>query len=407
MSIQIAAALDKPPAFLGDVADPADILAWLGSVPTAAYHEDGIAACVHAFAATIGLAVEADDDGNLQVWHRGPGGSAHRSIAVSAHMDHPALEITNVAPLRARLLGSIRPESFVDPVPVRLFWREADPSRDDERAAASGGRWQDATGRVIGAAPLAGDPDARVALDLESEADVPVGAFGTFDFGPVRHDPATGCLHLTAADDLAGCAIVLAWLARCVRDGVGADSGGVFTRAEEVGLVGAAALASRRGLPDDALVVSIEASRELPGAIIGEGPVIRVGDAATTFHPAGDALLRAARDAMRREDPGARVQRQLMSGGVCEGTTYTAAGYVTGAVCVPLGNYHNQAPTGGIAAEYVHVDDLRGCAALLQATSVLLAGGFDWPKDDPLSQRYLTRPAAQMERLRRTARRPA
>ena len=188
-----------------------------------------------------------------------------------------------------------------------------------------------------------------------------------------------------------------------LRDGVRADSGGVFTRAEEVGLVGAAALASRRGLPEDALVVSIEASRELPGATMGNGPVIRVGDAATTFHPAGDAFFRAARDVLRQSDPHARVQRQLMSGGVCEGTTYTAAGYVTGAVCVPLGNYHNQRPEGGLGAEFVHVDDLRGCAALLRATSGLIADGFDWPKDDPLSQRYLARPTAQLDRLRRSA----
>jgi hypothetical protein len=92
-----------------------------------------------------------------------------------------------------------------------------------------------------------------------------------------------------------------------------------------------------------------------------------------------------------------------MSGGVCEGTTYTAAGYITGAVCVPLGNYHNQRPEGGLGAEYVHVDDLRGCAALLRATSGLIAAGFDWPNDDPLSQRYLVRPTSQFERLRRSA----
>lgn len=389
MSIQTASNLNSVPEFSGDRTDPAVVLAWLGAVPTASYHEDGIAACVYAYATEIGLAVEADDDGNLQVWHRGAGRTARRPIAVSAHMDHPALEVTAELPLRGRLLGSIRPESFVDPVPVRFFWR-----------AENG--WRDSQGLVTAASALDHDPDARVALDLYSDDNVPIGAFGTFDFGPVRWE-ADGRMHLTACDDLAGCAITLAWLAQCVRDGVHADSGGVFTRAEEVGLVGAAALASRRGLPEDAFVVSIEASRELPGATMGNGPVIRVGDAATTFHPAGDAFFRAARDAMRQVDPQARVQRQLMSGGVCEGTTYTAAGYVTGAVCVPLGNYHNQRPEGGLGAEYVHVDDLRGCAALLRATSGVIATGFDWPKDDPLAQRYLARPVAQFERLRRSA----
>jgi endoglucanase len=389
MSIQRASNLDRAPEFVGDPTDPAGILAWLGTVPTAAYHEDGIAACVRSFATAMGLRVDADADGNLQVWHRGARETARRPIAVSAHMDHPALEVTGVAPLRGRLLGSIRPEAFADGVAVRFFWR-----------GVTG--WREAEGAVTDASALDGDADARVALSLTSTEDVPVGAFGTFDFGPVRWD-VDGRLHLTACDDLAGCAITLAWLAQCVRDGVRADSGGVFTRAEEVGLVGAAALALRRGLPEDGLIVSIEASRELPGAMLGHGPVIRVGDAATTFHPAGDAFLRAARDAVRRTNPEAKVQRQLMSGGVCEGTTYTAAGYMTGAVCVPLGNYHNQRPEGGLGAEYVHVDDLRGCATLLRATSGLIADGFDWPNDDPLSQRFLARPMVQFERLRRTA----
>jgi endoglucanase len=389
MTIQSAANLNRVPEFTGDRTDPAELLAWLAGIPTAPYHEDGISAGIHRIAAEIGLVAISDDDGNVQVWHRGAGSAPRRPIVVSAHMDHPALEVTGVAPLRGRLLGSIRAESFSEPTPVRFFWLGDDG-------------WKDAAGLVTGATPLDNDPDSRVALSLSSDGDVPLGAFGTFDFGPVRWD-AHGRLHSTACDDLAGCAITLAWLAQCARDGVQADSGGVFTRAEEVGLVGAAALASRRGLPEDALVVSIEASRELPGATMGNGPVIRVGDAATTFHPAGDAFFRAARDAMRVTNPNVQVQRQLMSGGVCEGTTYTAAGYITGAVCVPLGNYHNQRPEGGLGAEYVHVDDLRGCAALLRATSGLIAAGFDWPNDDPLSQRYLVRPTSQFERLRRSA----
>ncbi|NCA15363.1 MAG: hypothetical protein EBS89_14810, partial [Proteobacteria bacterium] len=105
MTTQSAANLNHAPQYSGDLTDPAPILAWLGTVPTAAYHEDGIAACVHAFAAQVGLPVESDADGNLQVWHRGAGSEARRPIAVSAHMDHPALEVTGIAPLRGRLLS--------------------------------------------------------------------------------------------------------------------------------------------------------------------------------------------------------------------------------------------------------------------------------------------------------------
>ena len=46
---------------------------------------------------------------------------------------------------------------------------------------------------------------------------------------------------------------------------------GAITRAEEVGFLGALALAAKRTLPGNALVISLETSRELPGSTMGPG----------------------------------------------------------------------------------------------------------------------------------------
>jgi endoglucanase len=175
---------------------------------------------------------------------------------------------------------------------------------------------------------------------------------------------------------------------------------GVFTRCEEVGLIGATLLARQGLLPPQTVVVSLETSRALPGAEIGGGPVIRVGDATMAFHPQGEALLRRARALLLERDPGARVQRQLMSGGTCEAVAYSLAGYVTTGVAFPLGNYHNAAPDGTIGAEYIHRADLETGAELLMASAECVAAG-DAP--DPAEARLSQRADQASERLRRSA----
>ncbi|NCV23122.1 MAG: hypothetical protein EBV45_14420, partial [Chloroflexi bacterium] len=78
-----------------------EILAWLGAVPTAPYHEDRIADRVVGFALGLGLEVSDDADGNVFVWHRGASasGASRRPLIVSAHMDHPAIEVISTEPL--------------------------------------------------------------------------------------------------------------------------------------------------------------------------------------------------------------------------------------------------------------------------------------------------------------------
>ena len=53
-----------------------------------------------------------------------------------------------------------------------------------------------------------------------------------------------------------------------------------------------------------------------------------------------------------------------MDGGICEATVLANAGFRTGAVALPLANYHN-AGKKKLKAEIVHLDDALNLIALL------------------------------------------
>jgi endoglucanase len=174
----------------------------------------------------------------------------------------------------------------------------------------------------------------------------------------------------------------------------------VFTRAEEVGLAGATLVARERALAPETLVVSLEASRELPGATIGGGPVIRVGDRTSAFHPSGDALLRRAAVKLAERDVPVPVQRQLMAGGTCEATAFTVFDQMATGVALPLGNYHNCGPEFTIEAEYINRRDLIGAVELLVAAVEVATMPIEV---SPVRTRLTTRADGLSARLRESA----
>jgi endoglucanase len=177
-------------------------------------------------------------------------------------------------------------------------------------------------------------------------------------------------IRMRALDDLAGCASILAALERASAESRGSRVYGVFTRAEEGGLFGARLLADEGTLPPDTIVVSVESSSVIPGVEQGQGPIIRAGDAMTTFDAEAERVLSQAAVHLRAQPDGFQVQRQLMSGGVCEATAFAAHGYPVTGLAFPLGNYHNATtsipdPEGGVGAEYIKLADFLGGVDLL------------------------------------------
>lgn len=241
--------------------------------------------------------------------------------------------------------------------------------------------------------------------DLPDKLPAAKSLYGGFDFkSPVWTSGKR--IYTRAADDLAGVFCILS-LAMKIYSGAKkpVDSGfiGLLTRAEEVGFVGAIAH-FELGLLQQAnrkiFCVSLEASRTLPGAIIGKGPVIRLGDRRTVFDPGGSQILSTL---AQKALPG-KHQRRIMDGGSCEGTAATTYGIPVIAMSVPLGNYHNEGfeggqgckHHGGPAPEFVHADDVQGQLKLCQA---LMSKGLPWANPWQKVQSRLQNNHAQYNKL--------
>ena len=208
---------------------------------------------------------------------------------------------------------------------------------------------------------------------------VPQALYGGFAFrAPVWEK--NNVIYTKAADDLVGSFAILSLavsMAKKKKPFIG-----LFTRAEEVGFIGAIGhfeLGWLESAKRKIVCISLETSRTLPGAIVGKGPVVRLGDKATPFDPGGIQILTG----IAKKKLKGKYQRRIMDGGTCEATVATAYGYCALGISIPLGNYHNQSLEGGPdargewgpAPEFVHLQDIEGMLTLCKG---LMESGLAW-----------------------------
>ena len=184
--------------------------------------------------------------------------------------------------------------------------------------------------------------------------------FGAFNFEGFKY--RNGYVHTKCADDLAGCVMALGALIDTRNHKVPVIA--VFTRAEEVGFVGCLHMIKSKVIPLNTMVVSLEASRTLPGALLGEGPVIRLGDASTLFDSNFSLFIQKQAQELKKNDSSFKFQKRIMDGGSCEATALSQFGYKTMGLAVPLKNYHNMGVSGP-APEIIHLDDAENGRKLL------------------------------------------
>ncbi len=272
------------------------------SQPTAPFCEEQVRAeILRRCAAFPHVATEQDAFGNVIARYQK--GGAPSAFAFAAHMDHPGY-------VRGEFLGGV-PERYRAKLP---------PTRD-------------------------------------------FGPFAMWDLPSfeVREER----IYSRACDDLIGCAVILDVFAELERSGAPAHFLGLFTRAEEIGFVGAIQLAKSGALPEGLTVVSLETSSERGGQVtMGDGVIIRVGDRTSVFDSEATAQLESAARAN-----GIPFQRALMQGGTCEATAYQLYGWKTTGLCVALGNYHNCGPDDTIASEFVSIADVTAMARLCTAVA--------------------------------------
>ena len=348
-----------------------DILRDLGALPAVPFHERGPARYLEAALQRLPVDVRRDAFGNLIAHYASGADAGSPPIAFVAHMDHPGFETIEAGSdgVVARALGGVPAASLTRPTPVLVLPDDGEPVPAETRP-------------LDGPAPE-GSSDRLVTIQPRQPARIPPSTPVVFDLPSFELDGGT--IRMRALDDLAGCAAILASVERLVEDEADTDLYAVFTRAEEVGLFGARLAASEEALPQDTVVVSVESSPIIPGVAQGDGPVVRTGDARTTFDDRAEQVLRGAAARLKERGGGFRSQRQLMSGGVCEATAFAAAGYSVTGIAFPLGSYHNATtriadPESGIAAEFIELSDFLGGVELIaEAARGAEAGGCPPP----------------------------
>jgi len=335
-----------------DKAQACSLLEPLLRCPTAPYHEDIVADHVTSVLIGLGLRPSVDQFGNVFVRRPGKSGARAR-LGFMAHMDHPGFEVTEHRPggVLAAWHGGVGEEYFPDAA-VRFY----------HNGAEFAGR---VDGYEIGA------ETGRVGtVSIQCDSVPPVGSLGMWDVTPVEFPK--GFVRSRAIDDLAGCGVMLAMLTDLAGVSLDAEVWALFTRAEEVGFVGAVGLASSGRIAPSVPIVSIETSKAIPGGSQGMGPVIRLGDRSSVFD---NGFLLAMRDIaaeLKEEREGFKCQQLLMDGGSCEATALNAFGFRTAGLAIPLANYHNMKPLGPdgpyeLHPEEINLSDFMGAVELCVA----------------------------------------
>ena len=319
------------------------ILHDLLSLPTAPFAEHFVIDFIERFCArqkTVTLS--RDNSGNMLLRVRQGKRRIARPVCITAHLDHPGF-------VSDRMLTKRR---------VRAFWRGGVPP---EYFIGSGvrfyvdGEW--VRGRVRSIKTVVRNERKRVdTATIDVARQVPSGSIGMWHLpAPKVRDPR---IYAHACDDLAGAAAMLACTDQLVRRKHSCDAYFLFTRAEEVGFMGAIAAARLKTIPTKCFVVAMETSTELPSARMGDGPILRVGDRASAFTPQATAHCHRVARELAKADKRFKYQRKLMDGGTCESSAYCQFGYEATGLCLALGNYHNvNVKRKRIAPEYIDLND--------------------------------------------------
>ncbi len=327
------------------------------ALPTAPFHERFVAAFLRRELTAAGLDFTVDAYGNIIARAAGPAGAP--SLAMVAHMDHPGFEIVDAANEKAEAHAKAKAHANAEAqwfggVAAKYFIgaRVVVYDQDSGAVVARG-----AVRRIVK------NPQGRVEkMTLQLEGRARPGDFGTWDLTPFRRQG--GLVHTKGADDLVGCAAIVAALKRLKQRGAGGGVCGVFTRAEEQGFIGTLGMIRAGRLPRSTKIISVETSKALPGVVLGGGPVIRLGDRAAMFDDKMVAFMDMAARDLQKKDHRFRFQRRVMDGGTCEATPYLLNGYSAGGIAIPLHNYHNQGRTK-IGAEAVAIRDVDGAVVFL------------------------------------------
>lgn len=353
------------------------------NLPTAAGLESRVVQWIEKWAKRRrNIVLTRDVFGNLTIKRKGVTG--RKPIYFTAHLDHPAFAVDRVLDdgkhVEAEFRGGVMDEYF-----------------EGTRVALYHGDRPAQKGRIISLDRRRGEDrenDQRVTVRFAKRVQARPGDLMTWDLPKSRI--TKGRLRAPACDDLAALAAAIAAYEVLLSQSKGlGDVRLLFTRAEEVGFVGAMAAGRATGtgaIPKGATLICLENSKSMAESPIGGGPIVRVGDRISIFDPELTAQLCAVAERKDGDGPLA-YQRKLMPGGACEATAFRLMGYRSSCLCLPLGNYHNMDQANAkIAPETIAISDYHGLIALLVRVGRHL---HDTPAESDLLARLETRFASR------------
>ncbi|MEM9019496.1 MAG: M20/M25/M40 family metallo-hydrolase [Planctomycetota bacterium] len=327
------------------------------SIPTAAGKEFRVMKWIEAWAKRRrSIQLVRDRYGNLTINRKGV--TSRRPIYFTAHLDHPAFVVTRVLDdgrhVEAEFLGGVNDDYFEDTAVA--IWHGDMPAQ---------------RGRIISLDRRRGEwreHDQAVTARFSKRVKAEPGDVMTWALPKSRI--SRGRLHAPACDDLAAvAAAICAFEVLLSKPKHFGDVRMLFTRAEEVGFVGAMAAGQVTGpgaIPKQATLICLENSKSMVDSPIGGGPIVRVGDRISVFDPDLTAQLCAVAERKDVNGQALTYQRKLMPGGACEATAFRLMGYRSTCLCLPLGNYHNMDEAAGkIAPESIATGDYHGLIDLL------------------------------------------
>ena len=380
--------------------DALEILERLCLQPTVSYHEWRVAREISTILRDHGIDAQRDRWGNIIAELNGD--ESKSPLVFVAHMDHPGFEAIEALEVNedeelivAEPRGGLGSRAYDLGTGVRIVARDGTTMYG--AIESHGLLRQIGNGRFARTDRVMIQPDTGFTGRKASDLTYPAAVVLDLDSFSVDGE----FIRARQLDDLAGCAAILASLITVKKDEANIRPiKGLFTRAEEVGLVGAALAAADEVVGKDAIIVSVETSLKSDNAEQGNGVVIRVGDRMTTFDHSAEAVLHTATHRISEHGgtDGFKVQRALMGAGGCEASAFKAHGYKVTGTSFPLGAWHNTEDDGSIVPEYIHLDDfMSGIALITEAMR-----DDDEPRhNDPL--RYLSAfPETGAMRLRET-----
>ncbi|MFI5304054.1 MAG: hypothetical protein ACHQYP_04590 [Nitrospiria bacterium] len=321
------------------------------SCPTAPFHERKVLHFISNVLSSEKIPYFTDSGGNLIV--RLKSGRTSYPIAFVAHADHPGFHVIRKAGKKiiGQFLGGVDLKMMLN-VDVHFFTR---------------------AGRTV-KGKITGTRLIRGVKEIQAEAvnpdEIIPGDFGMFAFPGWKVRKRR--IYSRAIDDLLGCAAILNVLIRLSKTQKNLNLYGIFTRAEEIGFIGANHVIAQNTVPPSTLIISVESSQAYSFAKMGSGPILRTGDKASLFSPEVDSYFKEMAERLSQSDPTFHFQRLLMAGGTCEATPFSLAGYRTYGIAFPLGNYHNMSPARKISPEFVDISDFLNGILLMESLAIHL-----------------------------------